>query len=86
MSAQTLMLFADFNDLEDGIVSGLLEYAHGHRALRPADRVLVRDGDGNRCCGNVVRVDSEVVYVALDDSTWIDAPAFAGLNSTRRER
>jgi hypothetical protein len=66
-------LFADFNDIDEGIVSGLQRYVRGHRALRPADRVLVRDGDGNRCWGNVVRVDSELVDVMLDDSTWLDA-------------
>jgi len=67
-------LFADFNDLEDGVVSGLQRYARGRRALRPPDHVLVRDGDGNRCWGNVQRVDGELVYVALDDSTWASAP------------
>src|SRR5437762_2347750 len=67
-------LFADFNDAEDGVVSGLQRYALGPRALRPPDHVLVRDGDGNRCWGNVQRVDGEVVYVALDDSTWASTP------------
>lgn len=66
-----LRLFADFNDMQDGVVAGLQRYVDGPRPLQRGDRVLVHDGDGNHCWGDVERVDGELVYVLLDAATWM---------------
>lgn len=63
-------LLADFNEIEDGVVKGLLEDATGPRPLRVKDRVLLHDDGEHEVWGVVGNIEKGLVSVTLDWDTW----------------
>lgn len=65
----------DFNDqTEDGQLIALLRLAsNAAKSPHAGDRAALRDSEGNRCEGRVVRIDGALAYVAPDWETWSPA-------------
>lgn len=62
----------DFNNFApDGkLLKGSLWHGSSHRIPRPGERVLLCDGEGNRCEGTVHDLRGVILRFELDDSTW----------------
>ena len=63
-------LMTDFNDVNDGMVTALLEDAEGPRALRVLDRVLLHDDGEHEVWGTVRQIGDGLVRARIDWSTW----------------
>lgn len=61
-------IYVDYNDNEDGLLDALLDHASGE--VHPGDRVLTLDHEGNRCEGDVERVENGLAYIRPDWDTW----------------
>jgi hypothetical protein len=65
-------LVVDFNDVERGSVSGLIENVRprgGVEIARGAGIVVV-DDEGHRAWGTIERIENGLVDVAIDWDTW----------------
>lgn len=67
-------LQTDFNDTTGSTVTVLIEDA----GIIPAkgDAVLLVDVDGNSCAGVVKKISNDLIYVAPDWKSWVDAAPF----------
>ncbi len=64
-------LLVDFNDIRQGRVSGLQQFASGPRDLRAGDLVLLHDDGEHNVWGTVVSLQRDLVEVELDWRTWV---------------
>jgi hypothetical protein len=70
------MFRVDFNSFDETgkyLVSSLM-HATSHRIPRVGERALLSDGEGNQCWAVVRRVRGIVVYLDLEDETWVTGP------------
>jgi hypothetical protein len=71
----TPILFkADFNNVaEDGrlVKVSMRHAADQSRAPSPGDRVFLYDDEANTCQGTADRVEGQIVFVELDEATWL---------------
>jgi hypothetical protein len=63
----------DFNhfDKDGEFLKGSLWHGSSRRIPKPGERVLLCDGEGNRCWASVRDVHGVIVRFELDDSTWV---------------
>jgi hypothetical protein len=62
-------LLADFNEVRDDRVRGLVESLVGTGSVVAGDRILVHDG-GEEAAGTVERIENGLIYVLVDWSTF----------------
>jgi hypothetical protein len=62
-------LLADFNEIHEDRVRGLVETLEGPRSVTAGDRILVHDG-GEEATGKVEQVENGLIYVLVDWSTF----------------
>ncbi len=69
----------DFNhfDKTGEFLKGSLWHGSSHRIPRSGERVLLCDGEGNRCWAFVKDVQGVMVRFELDDSTWVSGEQLA---------
>ena len=70
----------DFNhfDKDGKLLKGSLWHGSSHRIPRPGERVLLCDGEGNRCEATVHDLRGVILRFELDDATWAtDQPTVA---------
>ena len=68
----SLAFRADFNLIdENGAVKTSLYHGSSRRIPRAGERVLLRDGEGNRCWAIVRDVRGVIVVAQLDEETWV---------------
>src|SRR4051812_26445207 len=71
---EDLLVFrTDFNNVADDGVQVKTSLYHGfsRRIPRDGERVLLRDSEGNRCWGWVRGIRGVIVFVELDETTWV---------------
>jgi hypothetical protein len=70
---EDLTFKVDFNHFDKGgkLLKGSLWHGSGHRVPTPGQRVLLYDGEGNRCWATVHDVRGVILRFDLDDSTWV---------------
>jgi hypothetical protein len=67
-----LSILVDFNDIEQGTVTGLCSEVTGQNGIsaQPGVGISLTDGEGNWCWGTILDVHDGLVSVELDLSTW----------------
>ena len=63
----------DFNNFDDDgkLLKGSLWHASSRRIPKAGERVILTDGEGNRCWAVVRDLRGVVVFFELDDATWV---------------
>jgi hypothetical protein len=82
VSFQDDLLFqVDFNNFDDEgeLLKGSLWHGSSRRIPRRGERVLLKDGEGNRCWAWVRDQRGVILFFELDDATWVSGE---GLTTT----
>jgi hypothetical protein len=65
-----IRLMVDFNDVQDGIVTGLAESLSGSHAAGVGDRVLLHDDGEHEMWATVTSVRHGLIEAAVEWTTW----------------
>ena len=67
-----LTILVDFNDIEQGTVTGLCSEVTGQNGIsaQPGVGLSTTDGEGNWCWGTILDVHDGLMSIELDLSTW----------------
>ena len=65
-----LRLMVDFNDVRDGVVTGLAESVTGTRRASIGDRILLHDDGEHEMWGTVTSTRSGLVDATVEWTTW----------------